>query len=207
MNRNVNNTDTQRQCVKCKIIKPLNSENYHKDKNRVYGFMYKCIECEKKRIDNRKDRWVKMPDEQRVRRFKYSSQPHIEAALRVSSYKNSDKGKSLETDVDVEFMLEMKRLPCTYCGHESTGLDRINNNLGHVKSNCLPCCRECNSARNFHFTTNEMKIIGEAIRLVKDERIRNGISPNFKVPKKVSEKLQKLQDAGKFIDGTTYVAI
>lgn len=42
---NKNNTELQRQCYKCHIIKELNEENFYKQKNRMYGFSYICRKC------------------------------------------------------------------------------------------------------------------------------------------------------------------
>jgi len=53
--------------------------------------------------------------------------------------------------------------PCHYCGavlgniqksasgngdFEYTGIDRVDNALGYTASNCVPCCRVCNLAKN-----------------------------------------------------------
>ena len=42
-----------RTCVTCKIEKLATSDNFYKDKNRPLGLMYRCKECDKKRVDNR----------------------------------------------------------------------------------------------------------------------------------------------------------
>jgi len=57
-----------------------------------------------------------------------------------------------------EFLLIITR-PCHYCGHSNTGrtktrsnngdftytgIDRLNNNIGYVLNNCVPCCVHCN---------------------------------------------------------------
>jgi hypothetical protein len=60
---------------------------------------------------------------------------------------------------------------CIYCGDDKrVGCDRIDNNRPHTKDNVVPCCIECNMARNNNFTFDEMKIIGETIRKVKEKR-------------------------------------
>jgi len=51
-------------------------------------------------------------------------------------------------------------LNCFYCGSEPkniskydlsiykyNGIDRVNNDLGYLESNCVPCCKICNSAK------------------------------------------------------------
>lgn len=48
---------------------------------------------------------------------------------------------------------------CTYCGAEPlqtynnykirfTGIDRVDNDKGYIKSNCVPCCKICNTAKH-----------------------------------------------------------
>jgi len=64
--------------------------------------------------------------------------------------------------------------PCAYCNFASiTGLDRINNDRGHSADNVLPCCEECNEARNIHWSVEIMRtIIGPAIaqaRIARDQ--------------------------------------
>lgn len=63
-------------------------------------------------------------------------------------------------------------LPCVYCGFvnegSGIGLDRIVNDRGYHKDNVVSCDYVCNTARNDHFTHEEMKtVIGPAIRQVK----------------------------------------
>lgn len=62
--------------------------------------------------------------------------------------------------------------PCTYCtlpiGNRGYGLDRIDNSKGYEINNVLPCCKDCNVARNDNFSSEEMKLfIGPAIRQTK----------------------------------------
>lgn len=28
------------------------------------------------------------------------------------------------------------------------GIDRVNNDIGYIKNNCIPCCKICNRAKN-----------------------------------------------------------
>lgn len=43
--------------------------------------------------------------------------------------------------------------------------------VGHLKSNVVPCCYECNCARNRNFTFDEMKELGLTIKEIKQKRL------------------------------------
>lgn len=62
----------------------------------------------------------------------------------------ADKRKGRENDLDIAFVKEMISNPCRYCGRNAKfmTLDRIDNSIGHVRSNVVPCCRRCNLVRN-----------------------------------------------------------
>ena len=81
-----------------------------------------------------------------------------------------DKSKNLQNDLTVEFIVKKLKNPCIYCSFPSTGLDRLNNGLGHLQSNCVPCCKMCNFTRQDQYTYEEMKILGPYISLIKKLR-------------------------------------
>jgi hypothetical protein len=66
--------------------------------------------------------------------------------------------------------------PCDYCGlpqdpaDTGIGLDRLNNHIGYHIDNVVSCCPVCNMIRNNVFTPDEMKIIGVAVRSIKQSR-------------------------------------
>lgn len=163
-----------RVCVKCKEEKPLTKDFFYSDKNRAAGLMYKCISCEKARVDNRKNRYIKMRPDQKIaakaRNRVYCQTPKGRAISLFTAYRKHDKKKGRETTVTKADVLQAFQELCTYCGAPATGFDRINNKIGHTKENCVPACIECNVARMDNFTHEEMSIIGDAIRLVRAKR-------------------------------------
>lgn len=90
----------------------------------------------------------------------------------LSAYRCKDKKRGFVTTVTREYLEDvMRNKKCVYCGDTNNiGLDRIDNNKGHEIGNVVPCCYECNCARNNNFTYEEMLIIGKAIREVKNKR-------------------------------------
>jgi hypothetical protein len=89
-------------------------------------------------------------------------------------YKIRDNNKfKTELDFSIEEFIKMiKEGQCFYCGlnDNSLGLDRIDNKLGHIKSNIVVCCFECNMTRGDRWTHEEMILIGETIKKIKNKR-------------------------------------
>lgn len=95
------------------------------------------------------------------------------ASKMISSYKCKDIKNGVSVcDIDINWMINnILTKPCTYCGDVyRIGCDRIDNSKGHTKDNVVPCCIECNTARNNYFTYEEMKRLGQTIREIKNNR-------------------------------------
>jgi len=169
--------DELRRCVKCNIIKPATHEYFYKDKNRYLGLMYRCKECDKLRKDNRsyEYRKSKMTTEQLEKKLilnrKYGKTIKGKSISLLNAYKKTDKIKNRICDLTQEDLIYAFKSKCVYCGFNATGFDRIYNNIGHIKSNCVTACKDCNIARMNNFTHEEMFIIGKSIRLVKLNRL------------------------------------
>jgi 5-methylcytosine-specific restriction endonuclease McrA len=84
----------------------------------------------------------------------------------VRDYKRGAKARGLEFSLTVEQIKELIQQRCFYCCcspskvrdrngkhifKESVmiynGIDRVDNNVGYVYNNCVPCCEECNWAK------------------------------------------------------------
>lgn len=63
--------------------------------------------------------------------------------------RKSDKKRGLENDLDHSFINESLAKPCSYCEatDERMTLDRVDNDLGHIKANVVPACYRCNLVR------------------------------------------------------------
>jgi hypothetical protein len=95
------------------------------------------------------------------------------ASKMISQYRVKDRSNGCELcDISIDWMVEnILEKPCVYCGDTSrVGCDRIDNSRGHTKDNVVPCCIECNTARNNYFTYEEMKILGRTIKEIKQAR-------------------------------------
>lgn len=105
------------------------------------------------------------------------SEKNIDKVSRLyTQYRYSDINKGLEFNLSKEFIKYSLEEDCTYCSFPSTGLDRIENNIGHTIENCIPCCWECNTARMHNFTYEEMLLIGKTIGEVKLLRNKQNIN-------------------------------
>lgn len=63
--------------------------------------------------------------------------------------RRNDKKRGRQNDLTREFIREMISKPCQYCGdiQSRMTLDRIDNSIGHLQSNVVPCCVRCNYIR------------------------------------------------------------
>lgn len=98
------------------------------------------------------------------------------ASKMISSYNKKDiKNGFGKSNLTTEWLINnILTKPCVYCGDTyRIGCDRIDNDKGHNKENVVPCCIECNTARNNYFTYNEMRILGITIRQIKEQRKNN----------------------------------
>ena len=95
------------------------------------------------------------------------------ASKMISAYTVKDtKNGTTICDIDIDWMIENILLkPCVYCGDtHRVGCDRIDNSRGHTKDNVVPCCVECNTAKNNYFSYDEMRRLGAVIAEIKKDR-------------------------------------
>lgn len=168
------NNDGRRICNRCDRNLPLNSEYFVKDSSRKLGLTYDCRKCHSERHigrDWRILRWQNMTEEQksraRIAKAKYLKTNTGRAASLRKAYKNID-----DCDLTTYELADIIKLPCHYCGtmDYNRGLDRIHNDMPHIKGNVLPCCAICNFARGDRLTSKEMEILGKSISQILRDR-------------------------------------
>jgi hypothetical protein len=85
------------------------------------------------------------------------------------------KNRNLSVDISFERFKELRAGGCTYCEgslpKRGAGLDRIDNSLGYLESNVVPCCTDCNQLRQDKLTPEETK---ELIQRLKELRGSSG---------------------------------
>ena len=93
--------------------------------------------------------------------FKYAKKKYI------LSKKCKDKGLSF--DLSCEDIKELRTGNCVYCGinHSVMTIDRKDNNIGYIKSNCVTSCWFCNKTKGDSLFYEEMLILGEAVKKIR----------------------------------------
>lgn len=180
---NIKNIDGFRRCYLCKWVRPATVEHFPRDKNRPLGLGYQCRPCAKIetkiRSKPRPKRWSDMTDVQKHNKREWQrvyAKGEGHSKYRLGSYKHYDKKKGLGFDLTLDWFLEnIYNKPCFYCEEVGkSGCDRIDNSIGHIMSNVVPCCDMCNTTRMDNFTHDEMIKIGKTIKLIKTNRWLNG---------------------------------
>lgn len=92
---------------------------------------------------------------------------------RLRNARNRAMDRGLSFDLTLEEYAILVSAPCTYCGgplpKTGSGLDRIENDKGYSRMNCIPCCDACNTARGARWSVEQMvKFIGPAIRQARE---------------------------------------
>ncbi len=78
----------------------------------------------------------------------YRQRPDKRALVIKGDCRGSDQKRGWKNDLDVEFVKSLIKLPCSYCGvYGKMTLDRVNNAIGHLKSNVVTACVSCNYFR------------------------------------------------------------
>ena len=85
------------------------------------------------------------------------------AKRKLSTYRANAKRQGRIFEIDAEFMREALAAPCAYCHGVSSGLDRVDNAVGYVSPNLVPCCEVCNHMK-WNLTREEF--IGRCRKIV-----------------------------------------
>lgn len=82
------------------------------------------------------------------------------------TYKDNAAKRNIEFSLSLDEFKKLISMSCKYCGQEPqqakfaghenrrdrfltyNGIDRVDNNIGYIFSNCVPCCTICNAAKS-----------------------------------------------------------
>lgn len=143
-------TKGMKTCRTCNTSQSLDAFGTRTMKGRIYK-RSQCRKCESKK------RELRQSPEQRALRYQRHNEMKREqrAAGERTWYfvlgdsRQSDAKCGRENNLDTAFVREALAKGCSYCGETELRmtLDRVDNNLGHLKTNVVPACIRCNYAR------------------------------------------------------------
>jgi len=129
-----------RSCIKC----AMDFESY---KTRFNKDSMHCLECSSKQ--NAQDKKREGRERNYMKEHLNNLENHYKNYI-VSSLKRGYGDVELNFD---EFKI-LVTSPCHYCNqwneNEANGIDRVNNDLGYTKENCVPACWKCNRMKHFY---------------------------------------------------------
>jgi hypothetical protein len=132
-------TTTQRICVDCGKEFEMFLTSHEKESKRCSH----CLEAIRRQDEKRRDR---------ERNYKKGYIEHFKTYYK--SYYTKAHKRGYEFTLTEEFFLKTISSPCYYCNHfkegEAVGIDRINNSIGYLPENCVPCCEICNRMKSFY---------------------------------------------------------
>lgn len=154
-----------KKCKRCLLTK--NEDCFHKRKAGKDGLNAWCKSCVKIDNDSRKGKYINREKEYRKA---YSSKPEVKERNRqryikdkdkirdrtneyywsiqgqISRYLKSSRKRNLTWELNQSELETFYESICTYCGesYKGLGIDRVDNNIGYIISNCVPCCSTCN---------------------------------------------------------------
>ena len=147
----------EKTCTKCNQLKDISNFS-SKGADRLTSM---CKPCDAERVRLRRETHGRRecPHKAAKRRIKNNQKDRVDRACnnRLGQFvlydcRSSDSKKGRECDLDREFVENMMSLPCNYCGvtaeHAKITLDRIDNSLGHLKTNVVTACYRCNLMRS-----------------------------------------------------------
>lgn len=190
------NFEGHKHCATC---------NQDKEKRKfntrvVNGARYlqsQCRSCLRKKYSQTKRGRLTMAkaDQRKEARFRNRLD---RSAVIVRDSRHSDRRNGRSNDLDVVFTSFMIQKGCSYCGVSYKDcimtLDRIDNSIGHIKSNVVPACWNCNAIRS-DMPYAAWLTIAPAIRKAYEVGLFNGWVKHKRL-KTVLERRKKLLGEG-----------
>jgi hypothetical protein len=168
-----------RSCSECGKIRPITRKSgqchtcYERERRALLRERAALNPVLKKRL---KDLSIKNYLQARERGHYTSISRRI--SRQVTAFKSRDPNSELDSVWFIENVLDKS---CYYCGipeanaklltGQRLGVDRMDPKLGYKKSNCVPACQACNTAKFKFWTPEETKKLGALIRSFYDARI------------------------------------
>ena len=135
----------------------------HTVRNAEYMRAYRERNREKSRKYDR-DRYWADPDAARVSNKASRTRLKNTPKYIHTKYRGSARKRGLEFTLTMEQFMTFWQKPCHYCGAEikTIGLDRVDNSVGYVFENIVPCHYRCNLMKS-NLTQEEFFAACEAV--------------------------------------------
>ena len=154
------NNSLIRVCIQCQTNFEVFNTKYNNES-------LKCKSCSEKQFNQDKKRV-------RVRNYKVEHLKNLKNYYK-SYIKDSPKRGYGDFTLDFEAFVSLVTSPCYYCKYinqeETNGIDRINNDIGYTKENCVSACWKCNRMKHFYhplFFIEKCKIISKTLNPTKE---------------------------------------
>lgn len=82
---------------------------------------------------------------------------------RYTQHKSNCKRRGLINELTLEQFTYLINSDCEYCGNIGHGIDRVDNSIGYLINNCVPCCTMCNYMKKNY---TEEEFIEHCIKIV-----------------------------------------
>lgn len=164
-----------KKCPRCGCLKPRNSFSMRTCGGKKY-LMSPCKDCNVLR-DSRKysDRSERYKEMRRAKRTKQRARNQKRERWILEDTRNTDRKRERANDLNREYIKSLISKGCAYCGARSSKmtLDRINNTKGHLKTNVIPACVNCNLTRG-NMPYKAWLIVAKAMRRVRESGLLSG---------------------------------
>jgi len=191
----IKQTEIQNTLIRCCIKCTKDFDNF---KTRFNKDSRHCLECASKQNTQDKKR------ENRERNYMKEHLKNLENHYRNYIVSSLKRGYG-DFQLNFEEFQKLVTNPCHYCKHinteEANGIDRINNDLGYTKDNCVPACWRCNRMKHFYhpeFFIEKCKIIIKEVLPTKEFYSKWSLYytrtcyNNYKTYKREAEELREL---------------
>jgi len=91
-----------------------------------------------------------LPYKNKEDRKKYERSRYKYPSVRFKHYKKDARKRGFVFKITSNEFSKLITEPCYYCGGDGYGIDRLDNTLGYVKNNIVPCCSMCNYMKRIY---------------------------------------------------------
>lgn len=134
------NTNTFRS--QCKLCTNKKNSEYRKTHREQGNERQRRWRAQNKELNLRQQRAARSKNPEKYREITKRFRNSVKG--RFQTYRESARRRRYDFTLSMSLFAELIGACCHYCHGKGGGIDRVNNDIGYVPSNCLPCCQICN---------------------------------------------------------------